>query len=82
MHGSQPATRRLRKILNAFFLKQCSQNRWDLYLQKLLSDSTEPFFILKNMLLARGGTRKNYKKLTIYNFQRRLKGRKIQGKVI
>ena len=30
-------------------------NRWDLYLQKLLSDSTEIFFILKIILLARGG---------------------------
>ena len=52
MHGSQPATRRSRKTLNAFFPKQCSQNRWDLYLQKFLSDSTESFFILKNILLA------------------------------
>ena len=26
MHGQQPATRRSRKTLNAFFSKQCSQN--------------------------------------------------------
>ena len=34
-----------------------------LYLQKLLSDSTETFFILKIILLARGGggVEKNYK---------------------
>ena len=54
MHGQQPATRRSRKTLNAFFLETVFSKRWELYLQKLLSDSTEPFFILKNMLLARG----------------------------
>ena len=62
---------RSRKTLNAVFSKQCSQNRWNLYLQKLLSDSTETFFILKNILLAKGETGKNYKKLKIYNFLRR-----------
>ena len=46
--------RQSRKTLNVFFSKQCSQNRWNLYLQKLLSDSTETLFILKNILLARG----------------------------
>ena len=36
-------------------------NRWDLYLEKLLSDSTEIFFILKIILLARGELEKKYK---------------------
>ena len=29
--------------MQMFFSKQCSQNRWNLYLQKLLADSTESF---------------------------------------
>ena len=63
MHGQQPATRRTRKTLNAFFSKPVFSKRWDLYLQKLLSDSTETFFILKNILLSWGDTRKKYKKM-------------------
>ena len=47
--------------------RQKSQpNPWDLYLQKLLSDSTETCLILMNILLARGETRKTYKNGIFY----------------
>ena len=61
MHGQQPATPHSRKTLNAFFSKQCSQNRWNLYLQKLLADSTETFFILKNICTSGWGGRNQTK---------------------
>ena len=71
MHGQQLATRRSRKNLNAFKFETLFTKSVDLYLQKLLSDSTETFLILKknkNILLTRGETRKNYKTYKIYNF--------------
>ena len=43
MHGQQPATQRSRETLNIFFLETVLSKRWDLYLQKLLSDSTKTF---------------------------------------
>ena len=55
MHGQQPATRRSRKTLNAFFSKQCSQNGGTCISKSYYPIRLKLFFILKNILLARGG---------------------------
>ena len=62
------------------FLETVFSKRWDLYLQKLLSDSTDTFFILKNILLAGGDTRNKKKKIENLYVSTALKGWKIYGK--
>ena len=78
MHGQQPATRRSRKTLNAFFSKQCSQNGGT-----CISKSYYPIrlklFYFEEYTSGWGGNQKKLQKIEnlMKNFPKALKGRKI-----